>query len=434
MTAIEPCARRLSPHSKHAVAKSTEDEMPHVLATGSEELLIALQTPTPRGHLGVPTLLWGPPGEGKTSFVESFQRAEFPVVTLIASIHDPTDFSGLPVYENGRMRFAPPEWSFAFEERQDGILFLDELTTAPPAVQAALLRVVLERRVGMKTLPDRVRIVAAANPPDQVAGGWELTPPLANRFIHLQWQLPGTTLADALQEGFASPQLPAIDAKEHRHALHSWRIMTAAFLRRDPSLSHTQPADGEYAFASPRTWDYAIHLMASCDVLGKAAKPGGKGSAVFYSLLQSSVGSGAAKAFVGYLKNLRLPNPEDVLDGNESVDVEKLKDDELHVLFCSLASSVRQRDKKKTADRLLDAMLVVLELVHRVDKSGRVDAVFAPVRQLMRDHVLTHATAAAHRSGRLQEFQTSVKRVFDGTPLAEYVQIVHSEDHSAENE
>src|SRR5207248_8810483 len=46
-----------------------------------------------------------------------------------------------------------------------GLLFLDELTTAPPAVQAAMLRVVLERVVGDVTLPPAVRVVAAANPP-----------------------------------------------------------------------------------------------------------------------------------------------------------------------------------------------------------------------------------------------------------------------------
>ena len=80
-----------------------------VTATGTEELLVALQTPAPRGHIGIPILLWGQPGEGKTSAVEALERPDFPVVTLIASIHDPTDFSGLPVYEQQRMYFAPPE-------------------------------------------------------------------------------------------------------------------------------------------------------------------------------------------------------------------------------------------------------------------------------------------------------------------------------------
>src|SRR5690606_42151951 len=36
-------------------------------------------------------------------------------------------------------------------------------------------------------LPPAVRIVAAANPPSSAADGWHLSPPLANRFVHLHW-------------------------------------------------------------------------------------------------------------------------------------------------------------------------------------------------------------------------------------------------------
>lgn len=105
--------------------------MKGVLPKGANELLIALQTPSPKGHMGIPALLWGAPGEGKSSFVESLSREDFPVITLIASIHDPTDFSGLPIHQDGKVQFAPPEWTFAFDNAGQGILFLDELTTAP---------------------------------------------------------------------------------------------------------------------------------------------------------------------------------------------------------------------------------------------------------------------------------------------------------------
>jgi len=152
--------------------------------TGAAALLIAIQTPAPKGQIGIPVLLWGRPGVGKSSFLEGLDQADFPVLTLIASIHDPTDFSGLPIHKKGMVRYAIPEWVKKFEKQEEGLLFLDELTTAPPAVQAALLRVVLERKVGFHTLPDKVRIVAAANPPNLMTGGWDLSPPLRNRFIH----------------------------------------------------------------------------------------------------------------------------------------------------------------------------------------------------------------------------------------------------------
>jgi integrase len=44
---------------------------------------------------------------------------------------------------------------------------------------------VLERVVGDLELPDAVSVVAAANPPEMSAGGWDPSPPLANRFCHI---------------------------------------------------------------------------------------------------------------------------------------------------------------------------------------------------------------------------------------------------------
>jgi MoxR-like ATPase len=109
----------------------------------------------------------------------------WPVEVVIGSIREPSDFAGLPVVGDGMVRMAPPDWASRLTAVPHGLLFLDELTTAPPAVQAAMLRVVLERVVGDLRLPDGVRVVAAANPPDEAADGWDLAPPLANRLVHL---------------------------------------------------------------------------------------------------------------------------------------------------------------------------------------------------------------------------------------------------------
>ena len=109
----------------------------------------------------VPVLLWGAPGTGKTSAIRAMAAVMgLPCETVIASIREPSDFAGLPIVVGGEVRFAPPAWARRLAEAGRGLLFLDELSTAPPAVQAALLRVVLERVVGDLTLPEEVAVVA----------------------------------------------------------------------------------------------------------------------------------------------------------------------------------------------------------------------------------------------------------------------------------
>lgn len=52
---------------------------------------------------------------------------------VIGSIREPGDFSGLPVIRDEETRFAPPRWARRLAAAGSGLLFLDELTTAPPA-------------------------------------------------------------------------------------------------------------------------------------------------------------------------------------------------------------------------------------------------------------------------------------------------------------
>lgn len=156
----------------------------------------------------VPVLLWGGAGLGKSSAVrEMAEGAGLLCETVIASIREPSDFAGLPIVaQDGKaVSFAPPDWAQRLAAAGSGVLFLDEISTAPPAVQAALLRVVLERTVGDLPLPDQVTAVAAANPPEQAADGWDISPPLANRFCHLDWDLQAREWADGVLGGFSQP-------------------------------------------------------------------------------------------------------------------------------------------------------------------------------------------------------------------------------------
>lgn len=382
--------------------------------TGAEALLIALQTPTPKGSMGVPVLLWGKPGIGKSSFLEGLNQTDFPVLTLIASIHDPTDFSGLPIHHEGQVRYAVPEWVNKFSDDGDGLLFLDELTTAPPSVQAALLRVVLERRVGFHPLPPGVRIVAAANPPDMITGGWELSPPLRNRFVHLHWDMPTSVYLEALQSGFEVATLPKINKEEHAERLPVWKVKVGAFLKRTPNLLSTSPEDDIYGFASPRTWDFVAQLLTSCDLLGQAPTSEQKASKACISLVKGCIGEGAALPFLSFLKDLKLPDPAAVLDNKEAVKLSGLDDSELYIFFSTLGDELMSRIQKNS---FLKSTHRFFELTQQVFDNGRRDLIYVSLRKAVRGKLLEYAVESA-----------ADKSPEDSDKMLEYIQDLFSDE------
>ena len=210
----------------------------------------------------LPVLLWGEPGIGKSATLAQVAAGlGIPLETVIASIHEPSDFSGLPIVGDDPAQqgvpMAPPDWAVRIARTGRGLLFFDELSSAPPAVQAALLRVVLERRVGSLQLPEHVRIVAAANPPASAADGWHLSPPLANRFVHLQWTHDPRIVARGLAGTWPALSVPTVRPERAAGALARSRGIVAGFLSARPGLAHQLPTDAQArggAWPSPRTW------------------------------------------------------------------------------------------------------------------------------------------------------------------------------------
>ena len=394
--------------------------LPTDLPTGARALLIALATPSPQGPVGIPVLLWGRPGVGKSSFIEGLEREDLRVTTLIASIHDPTDFSGLPVFDEGTVRYAVPEWVRAFEPDGDGILFLDELSTAPPSVQAALLRVVFERKVGFHRLPDGVRIVAAANPPDLMVGGWELSPPLRNRFVHLQWDIPPELYVLSLTQGWSAAELPRIDRADHARRLPEWQLKVGGFLRVSPHLLHGDPEENPYGFPSPRTWDFAAALLTSCEALD--IRPGGSAEDqhILLELMSGCLGEGTAVSLLDYLTRLRIPNPEAVLAGEVSVNVDALDDSELYVLFYSLNSKLVNAFEQP---EVLPYSTIYLDLVDRVFTDGRRDVIFVPLKELARAGWVGKIAAANDADHRAQALQ-QIARLFSDATFKEFVDVL----------
>jgi hypothetical protein len=232
------------------------------------------------------TMIWGPPGIGKSSIVAQVAReAEMNFIDLRLSQLAPTDLRGLPVAvppqegdSIGTSTWYPPEF---LPRDGKGILFLDELNMAPPSMQGVAQQLILDRRVGSYTVPDGWFLWAAGNRKEDRASVFEMPAPLANRFLHL------TVEADF--DSFKS------------HALESgFSEQIISFLGYRPSLLHKMD-HGCPAWPSPRTWEMASKLH-------RANLP-----------VDAAVGVGAGSEFLAYVAVYKdLPDFDVIINGKGS--------------------------------------------------------------------------------------------------------------------
>ncbi|MGW5516565.1 AAA family ATPase [Nocardia africana] len=296
----------------------------------------------------LPVLLWGEPGIGKTAALTQLSDTlDLPLTTVIASVHEPSDFSGLPVVGEDPaahgVPLAPPDWAVRLVRAGRGLLFLDELSTAPPAVQAALLRLVLERRIGTLRLPPGVRIVAAANPRSSAADGWELSPPLANRFVHLTWTHDPDVVVRGLGGVWPRASLPTLDPEKFPDAVAFARRAVCGLLAARPALVHRMPS-GEArrggAWPSPRSWDMTLRLIAF-------ATAAGVGRDVVSLLVRGTVGDGPGFELLTSIDRMDLPDPEQLLADPDTADLPERGDLRQAVLDAVVAAVRRQPEKSR---------------------------------------------------------------------------------------
>lgn len=286
-------------------------------------------------RMNAPILLWGPPGVGKTATIQAMARGlGWPLEVIIAAIREPTDFSGLPVVKGEEVELR----AFGAIQRlakldEPAILFLDEISTAPPAVQAALLRLVLERVAGDTQLSRKIKIIAAANPPELAAGGWELSAPLANRFVHLQYRVDTQEWVQNFPSYWGCPPESDLDPDLWARA----RALVAGFIRSRPHLLLQVPQGSQQGLSwpSPRSWDAGSQALAACGLDLDDALEGVIGA----------VGEGVALEFYNWAKTADLPDPEEILANPTAFKVPE-RGDLLFVLLSGVVSAVVNRPTK----------------------------------------------------------------------------------------
>lgn len=285
----------------------------------------------PRSELcvwGLPIILWGLPGIGKSSRVRAVSAAlGLPLETLIAILLEPPDVGGAIMEDKakgGATRvLALPEVKRLVENGM-GILFLDEIGLASHSVQSALQGAVLEREFGDVRLPGQVRIVSASNDSDSVAESWGLTCPMANRFCHISVPLNAVSeWGKAMERKMgkrekSDSELDDTDfitlqervAADWEKQFYSSYLIVRSFLEKNSGLLHKLPKDDAMrrkAWPSDRGWEAFVRTQATGAILDEPDATN--------TLLEGIVGVEATVAYKKYKKDLDLPSVNAVLDG-----------------------------------------------------------------------------------------------------------------------
>jgi hypothetical protein len=269
-----------------------------------------------------PVFLWGPPGIGKSDIVKQIgQDAGREVIDVRLALWEPTDIKGIPYYnaEKGTMVWAPPS-ELPMDPESTAIIFLDELNSAPPAVQAAAYQLILNRRVGTYSLPKGVDIVAAGNREGDRGVTYRMPAPLANRFIHLEAKVD----FDDFQEWAVM------------NNVHPEVVGYVGFAKQD--LYDFDPKSPSKAFATPRSWVFVSDLLWEDDT----------DIDTLHNLIAGAVGDGLAVKFMAHRKIAgRLPKAEDILSGKVK-DLSIKEVSAMYSLTVSLCYELKDQAEKKS--------------------------------------------------------------------------------------
>ncbi len=248
-------------------------------------------TSTSEGH-HTPVMLWGPPGVGKSQMVaEIAAKHQVPVIDIRLSQMEPSDLRGIPFRQGDVVEWAVPA-ILPDEQRHGprGILFLDEITSAPPSVSAAAYQLILDRRLGEYEVPEGWAIFAAGNRQGDRGVTYTMPAPLANRLSHFEVE---THLDDWVAWAWAN----GIDER------------VIGFLRFRPELLFDfDPAHNPVAFPSPRSWEFAHRSLQKF----------GDQPSLLLGALQACVGPAAGIELHAFISSLdKMPDLDAIVAGEE---------------------------------------------------------------------------------------------------------------------
>jgi len=222
--------------------------------------------------------------------------------------------------DTGKARYMPME-TFPLEgdplpAGKDGwLLFLDEMNSAPIAVQAAAYKLVLDRAVGQNKLHPQVAIMAAGNKEDDNAIVNRMGTAMQSRMVHINLKVDFKAwLAWAASAGI-----------DHR--------ITSFINYKPDNLSKFNPNHSDATSACSRTWEFCSRLIAPYP----GQLPNEK-----RALIAGTISEGMAAEFFGFCKIYKsLPTVQDIISNPTKIKVPE-EPSQMFALSGSIANHIKE--------------------------------------------------------------------------------------------
>ncbi len=276
-------------------------------------------------------MLWGPPGVGKSQGIRAIAAAiedntdkRVVIADVRLLLFNPVDLRGIPTSNEDKTLavWLKPK-IFQMDDGDDvvNLLFLDEISAAPPSVQAAAYQITLDRTVGEHRLPDNCIVIAAGNRVTDKSVAFNMPKALANRLCH--FEIHGDS-----------------------ESWHTWAItqgihpFVVGYLEYNPvCLMRFDSSAANLAFPTPRSWEMVSNILNSfSDDVDEV-----------YPMIIGCIGHATASGFKAWTELYQaLPSVERICMGME---VSAPKTPELQIaLRSAMVAYIRRHPERAAVD------------------------------------------------------------------------------------
>ena len=286
-------------------------------------------------------MLWGPPGVGKSESVREIAEniktktgKEVNVVDVRLLLFNPIDLRGIPTTDKNKesaIWLKPKIFEMDESDKTVNILFLDEISSCTPAVQAAAYQITLDRTIGEHRLPDNCIVIAAGNRLSDKSVVSKMPKALANRLMHIEVEID----VDSWLKWANENKLNEVVIK---------------FIRDNKKcLMVDNQYNENLAYATPRTWEMVSRILNNTKCARYSIEP----------LVSGLVGKDVALEFIRYLiVDGDIPNVNDIFSGKVEYNV--MSDMQNEVLKNVIIDHAKM--EKDNIDKIKESVKYILKM------------------------------------------------------------------------